>query len=334
MGDADVDWSEIHGRRFACLPGCGYCCLFPAHLTKDERRDPVLREGLDAGGGSLRLMGPSGPCAFLRDRACTVYAHRPSVCRTFPFQFHAGGRVQANMHRICPGTHEATGEPAEILARRLLDDLLQRPHERAEVAAARKNWVEFERRMRAMREPAREELAPALAERAADLVAEEAEALDAPEAVIAAVPNVEDGAAPMPGPAPDHAWREIVRVAGGLAVRRIGDDGRAAPERIVRPADLPRRAPDGAEAAVAKYVAGLLSRDHVWGAAARAVDGSGYRSSRAEELEGLLRSVAARTVARTLVLGGPGAAGPAVEAALRQADVDVLALPTIGAVLR
>lgn len=94
-----------HAVRFTCLPTCwGRCCskmdlpLYPWDVVTLARglgvsTARVLAEHVlvtaetQTGWPGVRLKEiRSGPCAFLNraDGTCTVYAHRPDVCRLYP----------------------------------------------------------------------------------------------------------------------------------------------------------------------------------------------------------------------------------------------------------
>ncbi|MBM3229830.1 YkgJ family cysteine cluster protein, partial [Candidatus Parvarchaeota archaeon] len=71
-------------------------------------------------------------CVFLgEDSACGIYAHRPHVCRLYPFEFD--GRT-VKKKALCPIKFQAEGHEAEM-ARQLKEDLFG--HEKF----ARK-WIE------------------------------------------------------------------------------------------------------------------------------------------------------------------------------------------------
>jgi Fe-S-cluster containining protein len=73
-----------------CPPGeCGDCCRYDkVALTQEEyetlvaRTDARLDLITDANGNLF--IDSSGGCPFLKDNICSIYAFRPSVCRSFP----------------------------------------------------------------------------------------------------------------------------------------------------------------------------------------------------------------------------------------------------------
>lgn len=110
-----VEASELRGRSFTCLPGCGFCCLCEPGLTPEERArfTGPLGRVVRRDGGALRVVGQAGPCALLSaDRVCTQYELRPRGCRSFPFHTAMGWRVQVNLNRGCPGTWTSAAPPA------------------------------------------------------------------------------------------------------------------------------------------------------------------------------------------------------------------------------
>lgn len=61
---------------------CGFCCdgtLFQRALLRPEELEPARRAGLRV----IQDRGFEQPCPKLVDRACGIYADRPSVCRSF-----------------------------------------------------------------------------------------------------------------------------------------------------------------------------------------------------------------------------------------------------------
>jgi Fe-S-cluster containining protein len=96
-----------HRDRFKCA-ACGDCCRF--RTTPIEKAD-VKR--LEAAGykdfyeikGDMRLRRQRGKCIFLKDDKCSVYEHRPTVCREFPF-FKEYGIGYARNLRFCPALED------------------------------------------------------------------------------------------------------------------------------------------------------------------------------------------------------------------------------------
>lgn len=89
------------GLRFTCIANCGQCCSgAPGYvwLTEDEIKAIATRLGctrnamattylrIASGKVSLREQ-PNGDCVFLvrPGMGCSIYADRPTQCRTFPF---------------------------------------------------------------------------------------------------------------------------------------------------------------------------------------------------------------------------------------------------------
>ncbi len=111
-------WFE-KGLKFGCT-GCGDCCRGPGgyvwvNETEIGRLAASLKLTLDEFGrrylrrtwnGLAFVDAPSGDCVFLgKDGRCTVYALRPSQCRTFPWWPEVLRDEQAweGEKRNCPG---------------------------------------------------------------------------------------------------------------------------------------------------------------------------------------------------------------------------------------
>jgi Fe-S-cluster containining protein len=84
---------ELNGRSapLACGKGCSACCrqkdipVYPIELVgiywyATEKVNGKVREALKK---RLERHGAEGPCPFLADGACSVYALRPFACRQF-----------------------------------------------------------------------------------------------------------------------------------------------------------------------------------------------------------------------------------------------------------
>jgi Fe-S-cluster containining protein len=69
----------LGGGRSAC---CHYAGI-PIDKKPDRRRLPHLLMARDRDGSLVLQQRADGACVHLGERRCTVYEHRPSVCRSF-----------------------------------------------------------------------------------------------------------------------------------------------------------------------------------------------------------------------------------------------------------
>lgn len=79
-------FSESVAPHAACKDGCDGCCRQPVALTQQEA-ELIARET----GAALHVPADwssegkaeyvAQPCSFLKDSRCTIYEHRPMVCR-------------------------------------------------------------------------------------------------------------------------------------------------------------------------------------------------------------------------------------------------------------
>lgn len=97
---------------------CGGKCCGPVPLSKKEYKTIRKIYGIPRGAKhdlvseTLHLLTINGMCAFLKDGRCSVYEHRPEVCRKF-------GEIP---QLPCPVVHK--GANLEMLKR--VDSLLRK----------------------------------------------------------------------------------------------------------------------------------------------------------------------------------------------------------------
>ncbi|RBQ23550.1 MAG: hypothetical protein ALMCE001_17140 [Methanocorpusculum sp. MCE] len=99
---------QIRNAEFSCRC-CGECCsgndnevmVSPDEidllceatgLTPDQIAEPYPEWIHDQGAiftfGRVLRRGEDGNCMFLKNNRCTVYEHRPHICRTYPFMLN------------------------------------------------------------------------------------------------------------------------------------------------------------------------------------------------------------------------------------------------------
>lgn len=82
--------ADVMGQGYAsvaaCKDGCSHCCLIPVKISQAEAqaigkaigRAPLRSEAH----GAEPMPGDWKPCTFLKNNRCSIYAHRPAVCRS------------------------------------------------------------------------------------------------------------------------------------------------------------------------------------------------------------------------------------------------------------
>lgn len=86
------EYTEYVGDNTACRRGCAHCCHCAVGVTKTEaeligteiKRAPLNapRRASDHAGDFVDFdWGYHNPCAFLKNGECSIYEHRPIVCR-------------------------------------------------------------------------------------------------------------------------------------------------------------------------------------------------------------------------------------------------------------
>lgn len=79
--------ADIYSPHAACSAGCAHCCHIPVKITQAEAiylgrvlgRAPMPTGALPP---EPVILGYESPCPFLVDNQCSVYEHRPAVCRS------------------------------------------------------------------------------------------------------------------------------------------------------------------------------------------------------------------------------------------------------------
>lgn len=69
----------------ACKDGCSHCCHIPVSLTKPEALEIAKAIRVDIAPVVQISDQPTGydnPCTFLVQGSCSIYEHRPIICRT------------------------------------------------------------------------------------------------------------------------------------------------------------------------------------------------------------------------------------------------------------
>ncbi len=150
----EIDLSEVRGKKYRCLPGCGLCCLCQPELLPDEvmvfkqhSPDAVVKIKRPHLHFAVALKREVGSCVLLDRRRCLVHDQRPHFCQQFPFHFHVGDQVRVEMDLSCRGAwvddgHDVMPEVEELLRANMpaIEDTL--PRSRAVYAEFKSNCVE------------------------------------------------------------------------------------------------------------------------------------------------------------------------------------------------
>ncbi|MGD6852190.1 MAG: YkgJ family cysteine cluster protein [Candidatus Bathyarchaeia archaeon] len=112
---------------FTCN-GCGLCCGDTEHKTRhilllEAEADAISAEtclpiedfAVETSGNApyvYEMKKPSdGKCFFLKNNRCTVYEHRPLICRFYPFELHFDADKDTHIFNYtleCPTINKGT----------------------------------------------------------------------------------------------------------------------------------------------------------------------------------------------------------------------------------
>jgi len=151
-----VDMSELEGKSYTCLEGCGMCCLCQPELTNEELKmfeidrrlkDALTREHIDghktAKPNAIKLQGGCGACYFLKNRLCTIHEIKPHFCRQFPIHVHLLRRIQLSVNLSCRGITEG-GQSLKTYGKTLVTSIPEAELNN-DLATVRKVVGEFDR---------------------------------------------------------------------------------------------------------------------------------------------------------------------------------------------
>ncbi len=139
-GAAQPEPWYAEGLRFTCT-ACGDCCknhgdgFQYVYSSRAERRALAAHFGISQRAferrycekveGWLSFKSREQACVFLRDGKCSVYALRPTQCRTFPFwhELVASRRAwERDVLAHCPGSRSGRRHGRAEIERRLAEN--------------------------------------------------------------------------------------------------------------------------------------------------------------------------------------------------------------------
>lgn len=341
--------ADASGSRFECQPGCGFCCT-ASPLVGPNEAGPLGPLVVRAADGSLRIPIKGQACSSLKaDRNCGVYEARPSVCKLYPYQIHAGRRLQVSLTLACPGV--TPGEGADVGARSALEVALAQPGAEDMARVAKETFAEYDRRMKewGFFDPP---------QRLTSAFEVHLDALSRPAALPAFLAGLADGEARLDSLDvlfETETEADLAELLGEAAMDAFEDNDTVlwvAPDEDYRwvqprvedgkvfgmdPRSVPTEWDEEACAELRSYLSRLNKRDHTEGAAAWLVDQSGYQATPAAAYGRVLAEASLHVVLRSGLLAGQAKAetitADFARRGIRAYETSYHSLPTIGAIL-
>ena len=365
-----VDLSELEGRKFTCVEGCGLCCLCQPELLEQEvpyfkKNYPnrIVAKRQPHKHFALSMKKKVGSCSFLNDRRCDVYNLRPHYCRQFPFHIYVGTRVQVELDLSCRGVWLNKGDDCTPLGAQLVAE-----NDRAIrqiISQSSDVYKQFYRNCLDMEcdcrpQELRDELAPKLGmfndlgfiatlleasaeEEEVDILTLKPQDLDRKkqqeldEAAMEAARDSLGTADPFDAPiycADDNAWN-IFRFEDESIERYIlTDEGDLDHISSIEPSSIKLTAPEGPGRNVMEsYMALLNRRDSLLGNAFHLMDEYAYEDFMSNIYYGVMATSALDVLWRSALLNtvyGTRMDGDGIREGIIYYDMDRLDAPTIG----
>ena len=128
MNPADIDYSEVAGKKAECPEECGMCCLcqpevLPQEMSFFRNNHPksIVKSKTANHHFCLAMKKGHGSCGFLNNRRCSIYQNRPTFCRQFPYHFYTGDRISVELDLSCRGVWTGKGNDATAEAKELAE---------------------------------------------------------------------------------------------------------------------------------------------------------------------------------------------------------------------
>lgn len=73
--------NEFISKYTPCHKGCDNCCYIQVSISSLEAQYIQLKTGVPYRDKQISAVKINTPCPFLKDHCCSIYQHRPYVCR-------------------------------------------------------------------------------------------------------------------------------------------------------------------------------------------------------------------------------------------------------------
>jgi len=361
----------VAGRKVECIDGCGLCCLCQPEVLPEEKAffekeysDMLTKSRGPEEHPALALKKGRGSCVFLKEdnRCCSVYDHRTTYCKQFPYHIYVSYNAEIELDLSCRGAWTGEGNDAETEARKIVKNADARIRKAVpEASAVYDEFFSNCEEAGVMGDPASirasvaedvdlftqpESLASILSVAEADPPADLRTALRSGKCDMRELKDVARDTAlesmesddPMSVPvysAQDFSWNVFMADGNKLEWSVLDDRGDIRHKAFANVGDIEFRAPDEAGRQIlCDYVEVLNNRDSFMGSVFSTMDWNGYSDHMANTYYGCLAMSVLDLMWRASMLDmffGTGLGAEGMKEAIMFYDMDRLDAPAIGA---
>jgi Fe-S-cluster containining protein len=113
--------SNSYREHLSCRKGCDLCCQRKISVSAVEAYNIATAFEQLPAEVQANIRKAKGTCAFLIDGACSIYAERPAICRTFGLPSLHRNESQEGVISWCELNFTQVGEEFEFAAEGIID---------------------------------------------------------------------------------------------------------------------------------------------------------------------------------------------------------------------